>query len=208
LREDIVLGALLMGAAAQTSLLLSGLAVYLVRVPSRAIGALAGFGAGALIAAVSFDLIPQSADLDEIELAAWLLIGALIFVVSDRVIESRFGGGEEGGGPLGIVVGSVVDGVPESLIFGIQLGVGDTLSAAFVAAVWVSNIPQALAPSAALAEGGWPPARLGGMWAVVVLVCAIVAGLGYAIANADPYLPAPGQRLSLPGDCLRCSPIR
>ena len=181
-----MIAALIIGAAAQTSLLLSGLVVYLVKVPPNVIGALAGFGAGALIAAVAFDLIPESADLDKPELALWLLSGALVFVVSDRIVESRFGGEDEGGGgPLGIVVGSIVDGVPESLIFGIQLGAGDTLSASFIAAVWVSNIPQALAPSAALAES-WPPARLGGMWASVVVVCGVVAALGYTLAHTDP----------------------
>ena len=178
--------AILVGALAQSALVLSGIAVYFVKAPTRAIGVLAGFGAGALIAAVAFDLIPESADLPGRELSLWLLIGALVFFVSDRVVESRFGGGDEdGGGPLGIVVGAVVDGVPESLIFGIQLGAGDPLSAAFIAAVWVSNIPQALAPSAGLAEAGWPMSRLVGMWAVVVLVCGIVAGLGFVLANAS-----------------------
>ena len=178
--------AILVGALAQSSLILSGAVVYLVKVPSRVIGALAGFGAGALIAAVAFDLIPESADLDPPELSLWLLIGAFVFFVSDWYVESRFGGDDEGGGgPLGIVVGSVVDGVPESLIFGIQLGAGNTLSAAFLAAVWVSNIPQALAPSAALAEGGWPIARLVGMWSIVVLVCGLVAGLGYGLADVS-----------------------
>ncbi len=56
---------------------------------------------------------------------------------------------------MGIVVGSVVDGVPESLIFGIQIGTGTTISLSFLAAVFVSNIPQALAPSADLVKAGW-----------------------------------------------------
>ena len=75
------------------------------------------------LGAIAFDLIPESEVLPTIEAAAWLLIGALVFVVADRIVESRFG---EGGaaGPLGIVVGAVVDGVPESLIFGIQIAAG------------------------------------------------------------------------------------
>jgi ZIP family zinc transporter len=52
--------AILLGAAAQSALVLSGLAVYGFRVPSKAIGALAGFGAGALIGAIAFDLIPEA----------------------------------------------------------------------------------------------------------------------------------------------------
>ena len=108
-----MIGALLLGAAAQSSLVLSGLIVYVVKVPTRVVGALAGFGAGALIAAVAFDLIPEPVDLENAELALWLLGGALIFVVSDRIVEAHFGGEDSSGSPLGIVVGSVVDGVPE-----------------------------------------------------------------------------------------------
>jgi ZIP family zinc transporter len=178
-----VIQAAVIGALAQSSLILSGLAVYVVRVPRRVVGGLAGYGAGALLGAIAFDLIPESEVLPTIEAALWLLIGAVIFVVADRVVESRFG---EGGaaGPLGIVVGAVVDGVPESLIFGIQLAAGQGLSAAFLAAVFVSNIPQALAPSVDLAESGWKPLRLGGMWAVVVIVCGVTAALGFLGAEA------------------------
>src|SRR6188474_2453182 len=175
--------AVVVGAIAQSSLLLSGLAVYAVRVPRRLVGILAGYGAGALVAAIAFDLIPESEVLPRIESSAWLLIGAAVFVVADRIVETRFG---EGGaaGPLGIVVGAVVDGVPESIIFGIQLAAGQGLSTAFLAAVFVSNIPQALAPSVDLAKAGWKPARLGGMWAIVVVVCALTAGLGFLAAEA------------------------
>lgn len=178
-----MLAAALIGALAQSSLILSGLAVYVVRVPRRIVGILAGYGAGALLGAIAFDLIPEAEVLDTAESALWLLVGATVFVVADRVVESRFG---EGGaaGPLGIVVGAVVDGVPESLIFGIQLAAGQGLSAAFLAAVFISNIPQALAPSVDLAESGWRPARLGGMWAVVVVVCGLTAGIGFLMADA------------------------
>jgi zinc transporter, ZIP family len=162
------------------SLILSGLAVYLVRPSAKVIGGLAGFGAGALIAAVAFDLIPEGEGLEQWELALWLLIGAAIFVVSDRIVESRFGEGEDAG-PLGIVVGSVVDGVPESIIFGIQIATGQVISAAFLGAVFVSNIPQSLAPSAALAESGRKAGKMAGMWGLVVGACAVTAWLGYLL---------------------------
>jgi ZIP family zinc transporter len=172
------LQALALGGLAQSSLLLAGLAVYWVRPTTRVIGGLAGFGAGALIAAVAFDLIPEASDLGEWETSLWLLIGALVFVVADYFVERKYGEGDDAG-PLGIVVGSVVDGVPESLIFGIQIAAGQMLSAAFIGAVFVSNIPQALAPSAALAESGWARARMAGMWGLVVAACAVTAWLGY-----------------------------
>ena len=178
-----MLNAILLGAAAQSSLILSGLVVYAIRVPPKVIGALAGLGAGALVSAIAFDLIPEGQVLDNAQLAVWLLLGAAVFVVSDRLVEARFGG-EGGSDALGIVVGAVVDGLPESLIFGIQIAAGLPLSVAFLAAVWVSNIPQALAPSADLAGSGWPAGRLVAMWGVVVAACGLTAGLGYLLADA------------------------
>lgn len=62
------------------------------------------------------------------------------------------------------MVGAVVDGVPESLIFGIQIATGQVISAAFLAAVFISNVPQALAPSAALeASQASSSSRAGGV---------------------------------------------
>lgn len=180
-----MLEAFLLGAAAQSSLILSGMVVYGLSVPPKVIGAIAGFGAGALVAAIAFDLIPESRELDLAQLAVWLLVGALVFVVADRFVEAKFGG-ESGSGasPLGIVVGSVVDGVPESLIFGIQIATGQPIGAAFLAAVFVSNVPQALAPSADLATSGWRWPRMLAMWGIVVIVCGVTAALGFAAADA------------------------
>ena len=173
-----------LGAIAQSSLLLAGLLVFWVTVPRRVVGIMAGFGAGALLAAVSFDLIAETEGLDEWELGLWMLVGVAVFLVGDRIVERRFGS-EGTGGAMGIVVGSVVDGVPESIIFGIQLATGLPVSASFLAAVLISNIPQAIAPSADLAAAGWGARRLGRLWLLVVLACGVAAALGYAGANAS-----------------------
>ena len=150
---------------------------------------LAGFVAGAMISAVALGLLPVA----EVHIALWqtvlwMLIGVGVFLLGDYVVDKRFGS-EGAGGAMGIVVGSVVDGVPESLIFGIQIGIGATISPTFLAAVFVSNIPQAIAPSADLAGRGWGPARLGRLWVMVVLGCGVAAGLGYLLttATSDAY---------------------
>jgi zinc transporter, ZIP family len=179
-----VLNAFGLGALAQSSLLLAGLLVGWVTVPRRLIGVLAGFGAGALLAAISFDLIGETEGLDQWELVLWMLIGVAVFLLGDRIVERRFGS-EGTGGAMGIVVGSVVDGVPESIIFGIQIATGFPVSASFLAAVLISNVPQAIAPSADLAAAGWDARRLGRLWLLVVLACGVAAALGYAAADAS-----------------------
>lgn len=176
--------AFIVGAIAQSSLLLSGMLVYLVHLPARVVGQLAGFGAGALLGAAAFQLVPEAATLSHPETALWMLLGGGVFVVADRLIEARLGDSGSGSGAMGIVVGNVNDALPESLIFGIQLGMGLVLSLPFVAAVWISNIPQALPPSDDLARSGWKMARLLLMWGAVVLVAGLFALIGYAVAQA------------------------
>lgn len=195
-----------LGAIAQASLLVSGILPFFLRIPDRIVGILAGIGAGALIGAVAFDLVPEA--ISAAEVALWFIVGAGIFLVADRLIEARFGGGDEGGdggsggtgGPLGIVLGSVVDGVPESVIFGIQLAAGVPISIAFLAAVFVSNIPQALAPSAELVRSGWKATRMIAMWGAVVLACGVASALGWlAASNVDTVTGARAAAIAAGG---------
>jgi zinc transporter, ZIP family len=192
-----VLEAFGLGTLAQSSLLLAGLLVCWVAVPTRLVGILAGFGAGAMIAAVSFELVPEArVHIDEWQFALWMFIGVAVFLLGDHLVDARFGS-EGSGGALGIVVGSVVDGVPESIIFGIQLGTGIPVSVSFLAAVLVSNVPQAIAPSADLAASGWGPLRLGRLWLLVVLGCGVAAALGYLVSQVSfggPRRPRGGSR--------------
>src|SRR5215207_5645367 len=55
------------GFLAQSSLLVAGLVVCWITVPTKLVGILGGFGAGAMIAAVSFDLLPEAQE----HRAAW-----------------------------------------------------------------------------------------------------------------------------------------
>jgi zinc transporter, ZIP family len=181
-----VIDAFALGVIAQSSLLLAGLVVCWVTVPRRLVGILAGFGAGAMIAAISFELVPESmAAIEGWQFALWMLAGVVIFLLGDLLVERRFGS-EGSGGSMGIVVGSVVDGVPESVIFGIQIGAGLAVSPSFLAAVLISNIPQAIAPSADLAASGWGPRRLVGLWLAVVLACGVAAALGFLATQVLP----------------------
>jgi ZIP family zinc transporter len=194
-----------LGALAQASLLIAGVVAVWVKVPRRLVGILAGFGAGAMLAAICFDLVAEADHLPPWQFGLWMLLGVGVFLLGDRLVEARFG--EEGtGGAMGIVVGSVVDGVPESIIFGIQLATGFPVSAGFLAAVLVSNVPQALAPSADLAAAGWSVRRLGQLWLLVVLACGVAAALGYFAADLSSAVTGEGMPRSLPMVSSPCSP--
>jgi len=185
-----VIQALLVGVVAQSSLVLASLVVYRLRVSDRFIGQLAGLGSGALLAAASFQLVPEAqASLDNLELGMWLLVGGAVFVVADAIVERRFGES----GAMGIVVGNIADALPESLIFGIQMAAG-LVSPALAASVWVSNIPQALPPAADLRASGWPVRRQMLLWGSVVVAAGLFAAAGYGVAEV--MSDADGARLA------------
>jgi ZIP family zinc transporter len=172
-----------LGLLGASSLMLAGLFACWFDVPAKIVGIMAGFGAGALIAAISFDLVAEAEDVLSLwQFALWMLIGVGIFLAADRMVESRFG--QAGvGGAMGIVVGSIVDGVPESIIFGIQVGTGFPISLSFLAAVFISNIPQSIAPSADLSGAGWSARRVGTLWLWIVLACAFASALGFLVTD-------------------------
>lgn len=66
-----------------------------------------------------------------IDASLWMLIG--VFWIGDRLVERR-SGSSGSGAAMGIVVGSVVVGVREWIIFGIQICTGIPISARFLAA--------------------------------------------------------------------------
>lgn len=181
-----MLDAFALGALAQSALLLSGILAYYLKLPPKVLGWLGGFGAGALLVAIMTDLLPQEEEFLSLqEVGLWLLVGASIFLVADYFVLKRFGGeeGEEGeGGAIGIVIGAIVDGIPESVIFGIQLATGVPISVQFVFAIWISNVPQSFVPSADMAESGWAKSKVALMWTAVVMACGIAAALGYLLA--------------------------
>lgn len=175
-----VASAFWLGAVAQSSLLLSGLFATWFTVPTRIVGWIGAFGAGALISAVAFDLVGQAEALGGPGLTLWLLIGAGIFIAADYAVDWRIGSGGAESNALAIVLGAIIDGIPESMIFGISLASGSGVSASFLGAVIVSNVAEALAPSAELAAVGWSRAKLTLMWGAVVVACGLASALGFA----------------------------
>ena len=163
---------------AQAPLILGGLLVYWFKIPTKFVGWLGGYGAGALVSAIAFNLIPDAETMQPLMVALWLMVGAGVFVGLDSLVEKNFG---EKAGALGIVLGSIIDGVPECVIFGIQLATGQAISQAFLTAVMVSNIPQSIAPSADLAKQGDPMRKTVRMWLGVVLICAVAGALTYVV---------------------------
>jgi zinc transporter, ZIP family len=157
------------GTLAASSLVIGALVALWLKISLRVIGLIMGFGAGVLISAVAFDLVEEAASKSSGQgaVAAGIFAGCLVFFGGDLLI-SRFGGsdrkdasGAQGSGSaLAIVLGSVLDGIPESMVIGLTIFQGGAVGAAYLAAVFISNLPESISSTTGLVAGGWKKSRI------------------------------------------------
>ena len=166
-----------------------GAALALLRPPSRLIGLAMAFGSGALIAAVAYELVLDAVATD-IELAATgFACGGLVFYFGDWAIDRRGGVGRKSsagdkqlaGSANAILLGTVLDGIPESFVLGASLAQEGVVPVAVVVGVFVSNVPEALSGTTGLLQAGWTQTRLFVMWSGVVAVSVVASVLGWRL---------------------------
>jgi ZIP family zinc transporter len=85
---------------------------------------------------------------------------------------------------MGMFLGTLLDGVPESFILGSSLAAGGAVSVAFLAAIFISNVPEAVAGSLNLKAIGYTDRHVFGMWSAIVVASGIGAGAGYLVAQS------------------------
>lgn len=187
--------ALLIGAA---------MGLYL-KVGLRVIGLVMAFGAGVLISAVAFELTQEAFRTAGATAAALgLAAGSLTFFAGDWLIDRQGGhrrkspvhGGVKAPEPSGgtkaasgaaatsgmaLVLGALLDGIPESAAIGISLLSGGGVGVAMVAAVFLSNIPESMSATTGLKASGRSTGWILGLWSLVVAASTLASVLGYAL---------------------------
>ena len=188
-----MLSAFLWGLLATSSLILGGVIVTRFSLSKRIIGIILGFGAGTLISAVSYELIYES-----IKLAKGtgytgfgLFAGAFIFYISDWLIE-RYGVAnrmkQKPSGSSGIVIpivlGIILDGIPESIVIGLGLFEAGTISLTMMVAVFISNLPEAIAGSSGMKANGWGRKKITLLWLSIAIICALFTLAGFSLFSS------------------------
>lgn len=170
--------------------LLLGAALGLVlRLPTRVVGLVMAFGAGVLISAVAFELVEEGfLHAGRRPVIAGLVAGALTFFVGDWILDrrgaadrKRSGGQQAGAAASALVLGAMLDGIPESAAIGVSLLDGHGVGVAVVAAVFLSNIPESLSAAVGLRKAGHSPGWIMGLWLAVTVVSAAAAAAGYGL---------------------------
>jgi zinc transporter, ZIP family len=174
------------GFVGGASLLLGALVGIYVGASRSLIATVMALGAGVLISSVAFELMDEAYDMGGFDSSSLgLLLGAVAFFFADREVNRRGGtrrknpGDKQGDSASAIAIGALMDGIPESAAIGISLLGGGSISAALVAAVFLSNIPEGLSSAAGMKSSGRSTAHILGLWVGVTLVSALAALLGY-----------------------------
>ena len=197
----------LWAALGQSALLVGALLV--ARFPKltepRWLGLVMAFGAGALISAITTDLVaPAYVEAGRAPAGVGLLVGAVGYYAlttwlnqraeredpEEPVEEAEDVAGEEAM-PAGadataarnLTVGMVLDGIPESIAIGLTLLGGGSVSVALVGAVFLSNLPDAIGFAAALLAGGIELRKVLLRFAAIVGVGFAAGLIGYAVLD-------------------------
>jgi zinc transporter, ZIP family len=180
------------GMLGSVSLIL-GAVVVAVNMPSaRTLGLIMGFGSGVLISAVAFELVEEAASVAK-GLGATTIgffIGMGVFLLGDQAISTmgyrdrkKMNAVHSASG-LAIVLGIILDGVPESAVLGLTVLESGTIGVAVLAAVFLSNLPESIAATSGLRSSGWSWGSVYGLWTGIVLVSRIAAAVGYQLMSA------------------------
>ena len=182
-----MLEAALWGLAGASSLLIGAVIGIAAPLSKRAIGLVLAFGAGTLISAVAFELTEEAYALGGADIVAiGLAAGALAYFAGDVAISRRGAhdrmrsdGREGGGASSALLLGAVLDGIPESAVIGITVLETGEVGVAILAAVFLSNLPESISSSRGMRQQGLGTAHILLTWGLVCAVAAISAAAGY-----------------------------
>ena len=191
--------ALFWGTFAASSLLIGAGVSMKWRLPKRLVGLIMAFGVGVLMSAIAFELAEEAFQTagPSLGLALGLAGGAATFFAGNYFINKKGGhrrkrseGNDDSSG-LAIVLGTVLDGIPESIVLGLSIVHGGAISVAMLVAVFLSNLPEAIGSSSGLLRNGWKKLHLFGMWCGVVVISGLASLAGYGIfKEASPDIVA------------------
>jgi zinc transporter, ZIP family len=185
--------ALFWGLVGGSSLVIGGVVALRIAISRRLLGLIMAFGAGVLISAVAYELVHEAFETSAGDggIALGLLAGSAVFFAAQLLID-RLGRGEPPSSGEGhavqagraLVLGIVLDGIPESLVLGLTVLEAGTVSAAFLVAVFLANLPEAIAATTALSRAGRDSTRIVRFWVLVALGFGVTSLAGYVLLDA------------------------
>lgn len=180
------------GLLAGGALFIGALIAWFVKVPARIVASVMAFGAGVLISALAFDLVGESiAEAGVLPTLSGFLVGAVAYVAANQILDrlnvrNRRGSGQEPGTGVGIAIGALLDGIPESMVLGLSMLGGSGVSIPILVAVVISNLPEGLSSTAELKAARRTARFVFTLWGSIAVVAALASVFGLVILADAP----------------------
>jgi len=205
-----------LGFIASIPLVIGCIVALFVSLPKGVIAAIMAFGSGVLVAALTFSLVEEAFSLSQsiLPVIIGFIFGGVSYSVANRILDKKSkghrdssansntspvrnrkrshgdnaGGGKSASG-LSLLVGSVMDNIPENMALGISLVTGGAVNVVLIAAIFISNFPEGLASTEGMKSNGRNKKYIIGLWSIAVIIGTISTAIGFAVlSKASPFV--------------------
>lgn len=179
--------------------------------PRRLVASIIAFGSGILVVALTFELMQEAFETGNVLfIVGGFLLGAIIYVVISALLDrmaaqspKRTGRDPQDVVPgahaksetkaeaaisgTALLVGTVLDGIPENAAIGIGLSAeGSNLGLVLLFAVFLSNLPSSISSTIGMRQEGRSPGYIITVWGVVAVACTLSTVAGYSLLQGLP----------------------
>ena len=184
------------GLIGASSLVVGAGVAYIGKLNVRLTAGIMSFGCGVLVSAVAYDLIFDGFKKAGIyPIVGGALAGSIAYAVANWLV-SRNGArhrkrsgnqqASDAGSGIAIAIGSLLDGIPESVVLDVSLLAGGGVSVAMFAAIFLSNFPEGLSSALGMRKAGRSAAYIFGLWIAIALISGLASLLGAAFLGHAP----------------------
>lgn len=196
--------ALIWGLVSGMALVIGAAAGYYIKFSERTIAGIMAYGSGVLISVLSFDLMDEAFQQGGIlACSVGFLLGAGVYTGANEILalygarhRKRSGKApkideENNEDSMGIALGALLDGIPESIVIGLSLLSGAGVSLVAVIGIFLSNLPEGLSSATGMKKAGKSKKYIFGLWFGIAIISGISAYLGYTVfGNFSPAVIA------------------
>jgi zinc transporter, ZIP family len=188
------------GFVVSVPLLLGCLLTPTTRLSRKTIAFIMAFGSGVLVASLAYSLIEEAFKMSQSipPIIIGFISGGLAFTIANYCLSNRSSqsnnshrkkshGTEAGGGKgvsgTAILVGSLMDNIPENMALGNSLAIGGSVDLILLAAIFISNFPEGLSSSEGMESRGKSKKLILLLWTVAVCLGTISSAIEFILSS-------------------------